>query len=60
MFFITSDKCRVIDIRDHINPKLPIWTKDHHQFAVEIASTEYLNTDEKTSPMLPAGWVVLK
>lgn len=60
MFFISSDKYRVIDIRDHINPKLPIWTKDHHQFAVKIASTEYLNTDEKTSPMLPEGWVVLK
>lgn len=59
MFFITSDRYRVLDIRDHVDPGLPIWTKEN-QYAVEIASTEFLDSDEGIVAQLPEGWVALK
>lgn len=59
VFFITSDKYRIIDIREHINPGLPIWTMGS-QFAVEIPSAEYLNADENGVSVLPEGWITHK
>ena len=59
MYFITSDKYRVIDIRDHINIKAPIWTKGH-QYAVQISSTEFLDLEEETVDNLSDDWVVLQ
>ena len=59
MFFITSDKYRIVELRDHIDLSLPIWTKNK-QFAVEVGSSEYLNPNEKTVDKLPEGWVTIK
>lgn len=59
MFYITKDRYRAMDIRDHTDPGLPIWTKEGH-FAVEISSREYLDPDAKTVDKLPEGWEALQ